>query len=319
MSIITELKRRKVFRVAVVYAVVAWGLLQVVDVISEPLGVPGWFTTVAILLLGIGFPIALILAWAFDIGPDGLTRTSREPAAPLDSRGIIEVGLLVVLVIGIGWLIFRDVDTHREPAYGQDGTPIVIMMDTFAPYGVYDEETRRKSGTNADVLSDVLADLPIVTQKETVGSTWDREVQVLKQNPSLILIHLSAFFHSMNQDFDVGYPLGSEPPSEEFVRVYNVAENKLVAFMGYIAQGNPGTKFVVYSRGTGGGWAEDEYRVNWIKQVQGRFPALAGRVTAMSVPGGVTAGSFSSPDGASMIRALVQQLLHLNRVTADAS
>lgn len=55
MSFLGEIKRRKVFQVAVVYIVVAWAVMQVVDVISEPLNLPGWFDTVVIVLLAIGF------------------------------------------------------------------------------------------------------------------------------------------------------------------------------------------------------------------------------------------------------------------------
>ncbi len=70
-SIFTELKRRKVFQVAAVYLVVAWLIMQVVDVVNEPLRLPEWFATVAILIVAIGFPIALILSWAFDVSPGG--------------------------------------------------------------------------------------------------------------------------------------------------------------------------------------------------------------------------------------------------------
>jgi len=69
MSFLGEIKRRKVFQVAAVYAVVAWLVIQIVDVISGPLNLPEWFATVAIVLLGIGFPIAVILAWVVDMTP----------------------------------------------------------------------------------------------------------------------------------------------------------------------------------------------------------------------------------------------------------
>lgn len=57
-----ELKRRKVFRVALVYAGVAWVLLQLADVIVEPLGLPSWFVTLILSISALGFPLALILA-----------------------------------------------------------------------------------------------------------------------------------------------------------------------------------------------------------------------------------------------------------------
>ncbi len=82
MSFLGEIKRRKVFQVAAVYAVVAWLIIQIIDVISEPLSLPNWFDTVAILLLAIGFPIAVILAWAFDLTPQGI-----KSAANIQSSG----------------------------------------------------------------------------------------------------------------------------------------------------------------------------------------------------------------------------------------
>ena len=75
MSILAEIKKRKVAQVVAVYLIVAWLIAQVVDVINEPLSLPDWFDTVVLLLLVIGFPIAVIFAWIFDITPEGVTRT----------------------------------------------------------------------------------------------------------------------------------------------------------------------------------------------------------------------------------------------------
>ena len=74
MSILGEMKRRKVFQVAVAYLVVAWAIMQVVDVINDPLNLPVWFATVVILLLAIGFPIAILFSWAFDVTSGGVVR-----------------------------------------------------------------------------------------------------------------------------------------------------------------------------------------------------------------------------------------------------
>ena len=74
MSFVGEIKRRKVFQVAAVYLIVAWLIMQVVDVVSEPLLLPDWFARVVILLLATGFPIALILSWAFDLTPKGVVK-----------------------------------------------------------------------------------------------------------------------------------------------------------------------------------------------------------------------------------------------------
>jgi len=82
MSLWTELQRRKVVRVAVVYAVTAWLLIQIVTSVEAPLALPEWLDTFVIVVLAIGFPIALILSWAFDVTPDGLRQTSAiDPSA----------------------------------------------------------------------------------------------------------------------------------------------------------------------------------------------------------------------------------------------
>ncbi|HEU5246541.1 MAG TPA: hypothetical protein VFU09_05575 [Candidatus Udaeobacter sp.] len=67
----TELKRRNVYKVAIAYAVVAWLLMQVASQIFPFFEIPNWAVRLVVLLLVIGFPIALILAWAFELTPEG--------------------------------------------------------------------------------------------------------------------------------------------------------------------------------------------------------------------------------------------------------
>ncbi len=77
-----ELQRRKVYRLAVTYAVVAWLLAQVVTQVLPFFGVPSWAIRLIIILLILGFPVALILSWAFDLTPEGIRRTDDLPSAP---------------------------------------------------------------------------------------------------------------------------------------------------------------------------------------------------------------------------------------------
>ena len=81
-SFLTELRRRKVFRVAAVYAVVAWLLVQIIVAVEKPLGLPDWSDTLIIVVAMIGFPLALVLAWAFQIAPDGVTRIQSGMSKP---------------------------------------------------------------------------------------------------------------------------------------------------------------------------------------------------------------------------------------------
>lgn len=75
-----ELKRRKVMRVAIAYAIVGWLVMQIGAVVFPNLGIPQWVLSALILLVLMGFPIALVLAWAFKLTPDGIktTKTAQE-------------------------------------------------------------------------------------------------------------------------------------------------------------------------------------------------------------------------------------------------
>ena len=79
---IDELKRRKVFQVAVGYVVIAWVILQVAEITSEPLNLPEWSTGLVLWLLVLGFPVAVIMAWALEVTPDGIRRTRRKRKPP---------------------------------------------------------------------------------------------------------------------------------------------------------------------------------------------------------------------------------------------
>jgi TolB-like protein/cytochrome c-type biogenesis protein CcmH/NrfG len=83
----TELKRRNVYKVAAAYAVVAWLLMQIASQIFPFFDIPNWVVRLVILLLVIGFPIALIIAWAFETTPEGIKRTEAADAAGQRSRG----------------------------------------------------------------------------------------------------------------------------------------------------------------------------------------------------------------------------------------
>ncbi|MBT8083632.1 MAG: tetratricopeptide repeat protein [Woeseia sp.] len=76
--LLEELKNRNVFRVAALYLIVAWLVLQVADVFMSFLPLPEWLPTLVFVLLVLGFPIALVLAWAFEVTPEGVKR--EEPA-----------------------------------------------------------------------------------------------------------------------------------------------------------------------------------------------------------------------------------------------
>lgn len=72
MSLIDQLKRRNVFRVGIAYLIVAWLIAQVAELALDSFAAPNWVMKTVLLLLAIGFPLAIFLAWAFELTPDGI-------------------------------------------------------------------------------------------------------------------------------------------------------------------------------------------------------------------------------------------------------
>ena len=169
-------------------------------------------------------------------------------------------------------------------------------MDSTHPERIYDEQTRKVGGTNADDLTDLLRDLPVVLLKENTNATWHREYQVLQEHPALIVAHRSCFYDATM--------LGEASRQLPFI---NLSWDKFEAFAGFIAQGNPRTRILAYSRGSGGSEAE---RVQWVASMEQRFPPLRGRLDAMRVP--LDRATFRHPLTGAEIRKHVVALLNLD-------
>ena len=135
MSLLAELKRRKVVRVAVVYAATAFAVLQAAEIMLPRMGVPDWGISLVIALIVLGFPIAMVLGWALELTPDGIKRTEAAPAetsdvatpALLGKRTVVAAALLVVLGVGIGagWFL--------RPASGPDASLAGPLEQVAAP------------------------------------------------------------------------------------------------------------------------------------------------------------------------------------------
>src|SRR6202162_680807 len=103
-SFFAELKRRNVYKVAVAYAVVGWLIAQVATQIFPFLEIPNWVVRLVIVLIAIGFPIALVIAWAFEATPEGIKRTEVADAKHEHSHGktwiyVVIIGAAISVVL----------------------------------------------------------------------------------------------------------------------------------------------------------------------------------------------------------------------------
>ena len=96
-SFFSELKRRNVYKVAVAYAVVGWLIAQIATQIFPCLEIPNWIVRLVIVLIAIGFPIALVIAWAFEATPEGIKRTETADAMPATSEHKKHAWIYVVI------------------------------------------------------------------------------------------------------------------------------------------------------------------------------------------------------------------------------
>jgi len=124
MSLFKELKRRNVFRVAIAYAVATWLLLQIIDLVLENINAPDWVMQVFMLAMAAGFPIAVIIAWAFEMTPEGVKlerNVDRDKSIVHETGKKLNAGIILILVIVVVFLLtdrFRD-STITEPASEQ--------------------------------------------------------------------------------------------------------------------------------------------------------------------------------------------------------
>src|SRR5436190_23478267 len=96
-----ELKRRNVYKVAIAYAVVAWLLIQIATQVFPFFEIPNWAVRLVVLAIVIGFPVALVIAWAFELTPEGLKRTEDVDLAkqsPRKSRAWIYIVIFGALL-----------------------------------------------------------------------------------------------------------------------------------------------------------------------------------------------------------------------------
>src|SRR5437899_2265622 len=100
-NFLSELKRRNVYKVAVAYIVAGWALSQGIAQVFPVFDIPNWIIRLIVVLIIIGLPIALVLAWMFELTPQGIKRTEAADAMPAAARRKKYVWIYVVVIGGL--------------------------------------------------------------------------------------------------------------------------------------------------------------------------------------------------------------------------
>ena len=127
-SVWQELKRRNVVRVGIGYGIVAWLLVQIIVSVEAPLNLPSWTDTLVIVFLAIGFVVALILAWAYELTPQGVKRTKMVPLSDSVARMTgrkLDFTIIGLLVLAVG-VMFVDNYIHTD---ADSGMTVELLED----------------------------------------------------------------------------------------------------------------------------------------------------------------------------------------------
>jgi TolB-like protein/Tfp pilus assembly protein PilF len=158
MSIIAELKRRNVFRVGVAYAIVGWLLLEVASVILPALHLPDWALTLLVVFVVAGFPLALIVAWAFEMTPEGLKREAEvdrtESTTHVTGRKL-DFTIIGLLVIAVVFLVVDNYVLEAEPEQASVVREKSIAVLPLANRSANEEDAFFVDGIHDDILTQI--------------------------------------------------------------------------------------------------------------------------------------------------------------------
>src|SRR5213083_257213 len=166
-----ELKRRNVYKVAIAYAVVAWLLMQVASQIFPFFEIPNWAVRLVVLLLVIGFPVAMILAWAFELTPEGIKRAEDVDLSKSLTRKSgrkLDFFIIAVLLLVISILLFQRVHPNVSPKASSslEKSIAVLPFDNLSrdPDNAYFSD-----GIQDEILTKLagIGDLKVISRKST--------------------------------------------------------------------------------------------------------------------------------------------------------
>ncbi len=216
---LSELKRRKVYRVSIAYGFAAWVLAQIAGLISDSFEADPWVMQMIITILILGFPVTLILSWIFDIGPEGIERTlPKDVNTPTESEPIsvkLVIGILVLIIlvaIGSKWSIqkfskvqkgaihslailqfdnFTGTDSLEYFAAGMQSSLIGDMQKISA--------LRVPSKTSSNSFKDTKASIPEIANQLNVDAAVEGSITCMGEDSICVQVRLVRVFPEEQQ------------------------------------------------------------------------------------------------------------------------
>ena len=191
-----ELKRRKVIRVAIAYVVGAWVLMQVADATFEPLNLPQWSTTLVLWLLALGFPVALILAWALEVTPEGIRRTRKQRRKP---AGGAKQSIAAQTEHSIAVLPFADMSPEKDQDHFCEGMAEEIINSLARIQGV-----QVASRTASFQFKGTAMDIDSIGERLNVNTVLEGSVRKAGNHLRVTaqLINVGDGYHIWSEGFD---------------------------------------------------------------------------------------------------------------------
>src|ERR1700738_1787659 len=167
-----ELKRRNVYKVAVAYAIVGWLLVQVATQVFPFLEIPNWVVRLVIALVVIGFPIALVIAWAFEATPEGIKRTEVADAKHEHSRGKTWIYVVIIGAAISVALFFLGRYTAGTPRQSEATTGLPSKSIAVLPFDNLSRDPDNAffaEGVQDEILTRLakVADLKVISRTST--------------------------------------------------------------------------------------------------------------------------------------------------------
>jgi len=152
---LSELKRRNIFKVATTYAIAGWLIIQIVTAIDEPLSLPKWFATTIIVLVFTGFPIALIIAWALELTPEGVKKSEGIDASPSIHKSTgkkLNRLLISVLALAVVFLVVNRVFYVQVADEVDTGTASIAVLP-FVDMSPQQDQSYFSDGLSEELLN----------------------------------------------------------------------------------------------------------------------------------------------------------------------